>query len=81
MLSERQNIDLENNVVGMTNIDSEKRRFRKSVVGTTKHSIPKNVVKGVKGIESSQVIAMMGNIKFKFFPVTPWQFAILDIES
>jgi hypothetical protein len=46
-----------------------------------KTSISKNVVKGVKAIESPQVTAMMGNIKFDFFPVTPWQFAILEIES
>jgi len=31
----------------------------------------KNVVKGVKVIESTQVIAGMGNIKFKILPVTP----------
>jgi hypothetical protein len=34
-------------------------------------TIPKNVVKGVKAIESPQVIGTMGNIKFKIFPVTP----------
>jgi len=33
--------------------------------------IEKKVLKGVKGIESMHVIAMMGNIKFEIFPVTP----------
>jgi hypothetical protein len=41
----------------------------------------KNSCQGGKTLESLQVIARMGNIKFEIFPVYPLQFAMLEIES